>query len=82
MLTTTAGGPVLSLTDTVNVIGCPTVPAVNYGGTTDSTIEQRCIVAASAKRLLIIMRKLLIKINILYLPLIFQCRYIECVDNI
>ena len=38
-----AGGPVLPLIDTVNVIGCPTVSAVigGGGGTTDSTIEQR-----------------------------------------
>ena len=57
MLTTVAGGPVLPLNDTVNVIGCPAVPAVIGGRTTDNTIEQHCIVAASAKRLLIIMRK-------------------------
>jgi hypothetical protein len=45
MLTTVAGGPVLPLIDTVNVIGCPAavVSAVigGGGGTTDSTIEQR-----------------------------------------
>ena len=79
MLTTVAGGPVLPLNDTVNVIGCPAVPAVIDGRTTDSTIEQRCIVAASAKRLLIYYYA---QVNILYLTFIFQCRYIECVDNV